>query len=124
MQRHQILVVDDDEDVRESLMDFLQDNGYDPVGAGTGREALDKLGAADMRPCIIILDLMMPIMDGKTFREEQLRNPALAGIPVIIMSAMRDSAETAENLDVPSHFPKPLNLSALLQVVQAHCAPV
>jgi len=122
MPNHTVLVVDDDEDIRESLMDFLEDNGYQPVGARSGHEALEKLRASDLRPCIIILDLMMPVMDGRAFREEQLRNPALAAIPVIIISALRDSAETAENLKVPSHLPKPLNLPALLKVVREHCA--
>ena len=53
---HQVLVIEDDFDIRESLMDFLEDHGYRPVGAAHGREALKKLGAPGLRPCLIILD--------------------------------------------------------------------
>jgi DNA-binding response OmpR family regulator len=123
MSNRQVLVVDDDDDIRESLMDFLEDHGYQPVGAGDGRQALEKLGAPDVRPFLIILDLMMPVMDGKMFREEQLRDAALSAIPVVIVSALRDSADLAKELNVPSHIPKPLNLRALLAVIQKHCPP-
>jgi DNA-binding response OmpR family regulator len=119
MPGHQVLVVDDDQDIRESLMDFLQDHGYQPLGATHGRDALEKLGKSTERPCLIILDLMMPIMDGKTFREQQLRDPELSRIPVVVISAYRDVAVTG--LQVTSHIPKPLNLTALLDVVRAHC---
>ena len=121
MARHCVLVVDDDEDIRESLRDFLEDHGYDTMGAGDGREALDKLDGNQVRPCLIVLDLMMPVMDGRTFRDEQVRNPSLADIPVVIISAFRDSANVARDLRVPNHLPKPLNLDALLQMIRAHC---
>jgi DNA-binding response OmpR family regulator len=121
MPPHQVLVVDDDEDIRESLMEFLADRGYEPLGAGDGREALDKLRSPGVRPCVIILDLMMPIMDGRMFREEQLRSADLSSIPVVIVSALKDTADVARSLNVPNHLPKPLNLDALLQVVRQHC---
>jgi CheY-like chemotaxis protein len=118
-----VLVVDDDEDIRESLRDFLEDHGYETSGAGHGREALDQLARPDARPCLIILDLMMPVMDGKTFRDEQVRNPRLADIPVIIISAFRDSANMARDLRVPNHLPKPLNLDVLLTMIRENCQP-
>ena len=121
MPGHQVLIVDDDEDIRESLMDFLEDQGYDPLGAGNGREALDRLRDPGVRPCLIILDLMMPIMDGTMFREEQLRSAELSRIPVVIVSALKDSADVARSLNVPDHLPKPLNLDGLLEVVRHHC---
>lgn len=121
MPGHQVLIVDDDEDIRESLMDFLEDQGYHPLGAGNGREALDRLRDPGVRPCLIILDLMMPIMDGTMFREEQLRSAELSRIPVVIVSALKDSANVARSLNVPDHLPKPLNLDALLRVVRQHC---
>ncbi len=69
--------------IRESIVEFLDDNGYEAVGASDGREALQKLGASsDAPPCLILLDLMMPVMDGRTFRERQLQLPELAAIPV------------------------------------------
>ena len=121
MAKHRVLVVDDDEDIRESLRDFLEDHGYETSGAGHGREALEQLVGPEIRPCLIILDLMMPVMDGKTFRDEQVRDPLLADIPVIIISAFRDSANMARELHVPNHLPKPLNLDLLLEMIQENC---
>jgi len=120
---HQIFVVDDDEDIREGLMDFLEDNGYEPVGAADGREALRLLGTAAQRPCVIILDLMMPVMDGRSFREAQLRDPALSDIPVIVISAYKDGEDTARQINATTYLPKPLDLDALLGLVKTHCVP-
>jgi CheY-like chemotaxis protein len=116
-----VLIVEDDEDIRDSLMDFLQDHGYQTTGAANGQEALSKLGTADFRPCAIILDLMMPVMDGRTFREEQLRIPALAAIPVIVVSAHRAGAESGGAPDVNARLPKPLDLPALLGILRELC---
>ena len=120
---HQIFVVDDDEDIREGLMDFLEDHGYEPIGAADGKEALQLLGAAAQPPCVIILDLMMPVMDGRSFREAQLQDPQLSGIPVIVISAYKDGEDTARQISVADYLPKPLDLNALLEVVQSHCVP-
>jgi CheY-like chemotaxis protein len=117
----QVLVVEDDFDIRESLMGFLEDHGYQPIGAAHGQEALQKLGGPDLRPCMILLDLMMPIMDGRAFRERQLQQPGLSQIPVVIISASAEGEQTARELNMAAHFPKPLNLKALLQVVRDLC---
>jgi CheY-like chemotaxis protein len=121
MATHRVLVVDDDDDIRESLMDYLRDHGYDALGAADGREALQMLGAANEPPCVIVLDLMMPVMDGWTFREEQLRRPSLSGIPVIVTSAYRQTADPTEQFRKVPHLPKPLNLNALLTLVGQYC---
>jgi DNA-binding response OmpR family regulator len=121
MRSHPILVVEDDEDIRESLMDFLQEHGYEAIGAIHGQEALDKLGEPSQRPCVIILDIMMPVMDGLAFREAQLRNPLLSTIPVIVISAYHDVEETARTLKADTHMAKPLNLRSLLAAVQGYC---
>ena len=123
MSIHPVLIIEDDEDIRASLMDLLEDHGYLPLGASHGREALDLLGVAAHLPCLIVLDLMMPIMDGVTFREEQLRNPHLSSIPTILISAYKDMTETANALNANGHLPKPLNLKAFPQVVKEHCVP-
>jgi CheY-like chemotaxis protein len=123
MAAHQVLVIEDDIDIRESLMDFLEDNGYATVGAVHGQEALQKLGGSDLRPCMILLDLMMPVMDGRTFREQQLQQPGLSEIPVIIVSASKEAEQTAKDLHTAGHLPKPLDLKELLQIVRNHCAP-
>ena len=88
----QILVVEDDEDAREAMVALLQMKGYRAVPAGNGREALDYLDQAPP-PDLIILDLWMPVMDGWQFRSEQMKNPRLADIPVIVVSALGDHAE-------------------------------
>jgi len=118
---HPVLIVDDDEDIRESMIDFLQDHGYAPVGATNGKDALDKLEGGLTEPCVIIMDLMMPVMDGLTFRDEQLRHPALAGIPVIVVSAFREAAAVVKDMDCVDLVAKPLDLDKLLRVVRQHC---
>src|SRR5689334_6104245 len=79
-----ILVVDDDEDILEALRDLLRDEGYDVVAARDGRTALERLRGG-LRPRLILLDLMMPTMNGYEFRREQRADPALAGIPTIVV---------------------------------------
>ena len=70
----------------------------------------------------VLLDLMMPEMDGRTFRAEQLPDPAIAPIPVVIVSAMNDVAATAEELQVAAHMTKPIPLRELIQMVRQFCA--
>jgi CheY-like chemotaxis protein len=122
MASHRIFVVDDEEMIRDSIVEFLDDHGYEAVGAVDGRDALDKLAASESRPCLILLDLMMPVMDGRSFREEQLLTPNLAAIPVVVFSAYQDVAKTAGELNAAGHLAKPLNLVTLLQTVQRHCS--
>ncbi len=117
-----VLVVDDDDDIRESLMDFLEEHGFEVVGARDGVDALGKLTSLDPPPCLIILDLMMPNMDGRTFREKQMERAGLADIPVVVISAYRDVEHNARDLQVANWLPKPLNLPVLLQVVRQACA--
>jgi CheY-like chemotaxis protein len=116
-----VLVVDDNEDIRESLMDFLEDHGIAATGAIDGLDALAKLGTARALPCLIILDLMMPNMDGRAFRQAQMRDPGLRGIPVVVVSAYRDVQSLINGLEIKDHLPKPLDLDALLDVVREHC---
>jgi len=118
---HGVLVVDDDETIRESIVDFLHDNGYQAEGALDGKDALDKLGMSGQKPCLIVLDLMMPVMDGLSFRQEQLRRPELSAIPVLVLSAYKDVAERAQELEAAAYLNKPLKLSDLLRLVEHHC---
>jgi CheY-like chemotaxis protein len=118
---HRILVVDDDPDIRESIVEVLEDAGHATVSAANGNEALDKLRAEAEPPCLILLDLMMPVMDGRAFREEQLKDPALSPIPVIVLSAFRDAGDTAKEMNAAGHLPKPVTLEALIQLVDSFC---
>ncbi|MCY1009523.1 response regulator [Nannocystis pusilla] len=88
--RDYVLVVDDDEMVRESLRDFLVDEGYGVLAAADGVEAFELLAApATPLPAVIVLDLKMPRMGGKEFREAKARDPRLAPIPVLLVTAER-----------------------------------
>jgi CheY-like chemotaxis protein len=122
MTPHCVLIVEDNADVRETLVEFLQSYGYDAVGAEHGREALDKLDQLQAQPCVILLDLMMPVMDGPTFRQEQLNKPNVSGIPVVVISAYDAPAQTVKDLNAAAYLRKPLNLNELMRVVQHHCS--
>jgi CheY-like chemotaxis protein len=119
MARRQVMVVDDDADIRETLGDLLVDEGYEVESAAGGREALELLrnGA---RPGVILLDLMMPEMNGWQFRAAQLDDPALAGVPVVVVSALSDVAGRASALGVP-YLAKPIDLDQLLSTVARYC---
>jgi CheY-like chemotaxis protein len=115
---HKILVIDDDEDLRESLIAYLEDHGYATAGAVNGKDALDMLSDLSERPSVIVLDLMMPIMDGRMFREAQLMSPKLGSIPVILISAYDNSAEVAQELNIDAHLSKPIDPDDFLRLVR------
>ncbi len=117
---HQVLVVEDDTDIRAALIDVLNEHGYVAVGAINGQDALDKL-RAQQKPCVIVLDLMMPVMDGRTFREKQLDTPELASIPVVVVSAYREMLDQA--LRIKDVLRKPLDIDDLVAAVRRHCDP-
>ena len=116
-----VLVVEDDRDIREGLLDTLTDHGYESVGAANGRDALTALRTGNDLPCMILLDIMMPVMDGATFREEQLRDPDLAEIPVVLISAHRDLPQQAKSLKAVGYLAKPLKLKELLALAHQYC---
>jgi CheY-like chemotaxis protein len=115
-----VLVVDDDTAIRESVAEILRDEGYAVQEASNGQEALDRL-RAEGPPCLILLDLMMPIMDGFQFRAAQLADRALAAAPVVVMSADGNVEGKAASLSAAGALKKPLLLGDLLQVVARHC---
>ncbi len=117
-----VLVVDDNEDVRDAVIAALRMAGYEAEGAENGAAALSLLRDGGLRPCLILLDLMMPVMDGLEFRERQLNNAELAGIPVVVVSAFgRQTAARA--LGVADYLAKPIDFERLLQLVSQHCKP-
>jgi CheY-like chemotaxis protein len=120
---HRVLVVDDDTDIRETIIEVLEEAGYVAVGACDGAEALARLRDPAERWCVVLLDLMMPNMDGRMFRAVQLQDPVLSPIPVVIVSAMTDVAETAKELQVAAHVTKPVPLAELVQLVERFCSP-
>jgi CheY-like chemotaxis protein len=113
-----ILIVDDDTDLREVLGELLSDEGWAPELCPNGRAALELLRRG-ARPRIILLDLMMPEMDGWQFREEQLRDDELRDIPVVIMTASRGLAD-AGLLGGAEVLEKPVGLAEILGAVERH----
>jgi len=112
-----ILVVEDDPDIAEAMIDVLVDEGYDVRHAANGREALSVLRSSPAEPSLILLDLMMPEMDGPQFREAQLRDPRFAAIPVVVLSADRNCAQRATELGVSGYVVKPLGPEQLVSLV-------
>jgi CheY-like chemotaxis protein len=113
-----VLVVEDDPDTREIMSQILAVGGYSVSTATNGREGLQQLAVGEP-PCVILLDLMMPVMNGLEFLEEFRRNETLTGIPVIVVSAYHDMAQAAGN--VAAFLEKPVRLRDLLAVVAAQC---
>jgi len=113
-----VMVIDDDEDLRETVCEFLEVDGYRTICASDGASALSTLREQSAQPAVILLDLMMPGMNGWQFREEQLRHPLIAHIPVVVMTASRD----ASGIDANEVVFKPVKLASLLEVVKRYAA--
>ena len=120
---HVVMIVEDDLGVREAICEVVEDGGYCPVVAGNGREALEQLQRRGDKPCIILLDIMMPIMDGREFRSAQQADPSIADIPVVVLSAPANVTETAREMNVADALKKPLQLESLLEVIGRYCKP-
>jgi CheY-like chemotaxis protein len=114
-----VLVVEDHESTREAFALILTQVGYRVTTAGNGRLALESLRGE--RPCVIVLDLMMPVMDGWQFRAEQRRDQRLADIPVIVCSAAGEVQSRAALLDAAGYLSKPIDVAALIDAVRQHC---
>lgn len=117
-----IFVVDDDKAIRETLADLLQDEGYTVVTATNGQDALQKLRAdPSRRPCVIILDLMMPVMNGADFYSAQQRDPDLSSIPVVVTSA--DGHVSVKSKPFGGEYlAKPIRFETVLDMIERHCA--
>jgi CheY-like chemotaxis protein len=115
-----VLIVDDNDDVREVLAFMVSTAGYNVETAADGREALEKLRSK--LPCVVVLDLMMPEMDGQTFRRAQLadENEAVREIPVVCYSAAPDLRKTAEEMGV-DYVEKTGEIGELLQEIRRRC---
>ncbi|MDB4986969.1 MAG: response regulator [Myxococcaceae bacterium] len=112
-----VLLVEDDLDIAEAILDVLMDEGYEVAHATNGREALELLHSQPA-PAVILLDLMMPEMDGPEFRAEQLSDARYAKIPVVVLSADRLIAEKAHALGVWGFVVKPLQPEQLLSIIE------
>ena len=118
VQRHLIMVVDDDDDIRETLAGLLEDEGYHVAAFSTGQDALAALKRG-VDPRVILLDLMMPLMDGAEFRREQLADPALKQIPVVLITAA--GLERVQRSEFSEVLRKPLKIDRVLEVIAGYC---
>jgi len=115
-----ILVVEDDEEMSDTLCEALTDHGYEPVAAANGQEALERLRAWPEPPSVILLDLAMPVLDGRAFRDAQLAEPELRDIPVIVLTAQPDAEQLCAQMEVNAFLRKPVGLDPLLTLIRRH----
>ena len=120
MGKARILIVEDDASVREALAIFLEGEGYAVVEAGDGAEALARLRTNEPVG-LILLDLMMPVMNGWEFRDAQTRDPRLASIPVVVITADNSAVQKAAHAGVAGFLLKPLEFPELLTYVDRYC---
>jgi CheY-like chemotaxis protein len=117
---HTILLVDDHEESRDALAMLLKNEGFQVREASDGQEALDVLYDGP-RPCLVVLDLMMPGMDGWEFRQRQLKSPQFARIPVVVLSGHANLSAAATGLSAQEVMAKPVELRRLLELVRDYC---
>ncbi|MBC7713535.1 MAG: response regulator, partial [Rhizobacter sp.] len=103
-----ILLVEDDQDIRETLIELLEGEGYEVFFAENGQVGLDKLSQSTILPNLILLDLMMPIKDGFQFCAEKDANPLIAHLPVVVMSADGHIRENQQRVNARAYLKKPL----------------
>jgi CheY-like chemotaxis protein len=117
-QGHSILIVEDDPEIRETLKEIIELEGYSALTASDGQKALDLLRGMATRPCLVLLDLMMPVMNGWELLEHRERDLSLASIPVVVISAAGDRAQKAS---ATAHIKKPVDIDVLLKTVHQFC---
>ena len=116
-----VMIVEDDDEIRELLAEMLADRGFLVSTARHGKDALELLRTKPP-PNIVLLDLMMPVMDGWQMRAEMLADPKLAGIPVIIVSGAADLQDGSEMLKAARVLTKPVKWPVLLESVRDHAS--
>jgi two-component system chemotaxis response regulator CheY len=115
-----ILVVEDDDNIRESLIELMEDEGYKVIPAANGEEGMACLAAAVTLPHLILLDLMMPIMDGFDFCQAKNQNAAWGAIPTVVMSADGHVSEKQHRTGAVDYIKKPLDIDDLLCRITQH----
>jgi CheY-like chemotaxis protein len=113
-----VLVVEDDQDVRELLAEILQEAGYAVSCAANGLRALELLRSGAEQPAVILVDLRMPVMDGVEFCRQKCADNALEHIPVIMMSAAGQLEPRLQQISVQALLKKPMSIEAVLEAVE------
>lgn len=111
-----ILVIEDDNSIRELLVELLESEGYEVSSAVNGLEGL-KVLHSEPKPDLILIDLMMPVMDGYSFRTEQLKHAEWSKIPTVVMSAEANAKEKMKNFNITAFLSKPVELDTILKTV-------
>jgi CheY-like chemotaxis protein len=114
-----ILLVEDDAGTRALMVTWLDSEGYEVRTACNGREALMLLEAE--APCVMVVDLNMPVMDGAELRRRQLQMPSVSHIPFVLVSADSNAPRIARDLQIDDVFPKPLDADRLSRILESHC---
>lgn len=115
-----ILIIEDDQTIQQILREILEQKGYGVAIANNGAEALEILQRGNSL-CVILLDLMMPVMNGWEFRNAQLQDPYLAKVPTIICSGVDNVEREAATLGAEAFVQKPFKLAQLLQLLEQYC---
>lgn len=123
MNPKKVLVIEDDPDIRKNMQLLLELEGYEVLSATNGLEAWELLQATSDLPSAILLDLMMPIMDGFEFREKQKQDPRLAAIPVAIMTADGRIEEKQIRCSAKAALKKPADIDSILSLVNEMSSP-
>jgi two-component system, chemotaxis family, chemotaxis protein CheY len=118
-----VLLVEDDADVCDAVKETLEDEGYDVAVAENGLRAMNILQASGPLPCLVLLDLMMPVMNGEEFLQEMRKEPRLSSVPVVLLTADGSVPHKARVLNVAAGLRKPVELRDLLATVSEHCRP-
>lgn len=114
-----VLIVEDDEDVRDFMDVLLRASGYETMTAANGAIGIEMMH--HRKPCVVLLDMMMPVMDGWTFRSRQMADPDLRGVPVVCVTALFEPQVVAERLKLRC-LSKPVDFDRLLAEVSSACS--
>lgn len=123
MSHNCVLIVDDEADLRECLAELLEVEGFHVAQSVNGLEAIRYLQSQQQPPCLILLDYMMPIMDGEAFRNEQLKHANLKNIPVVLLTAATIPEKTLSSMQLSGHVPKPIKIDQFIATVKQFCRP-
>ncbi len=117
--RKLVMLVEDNDDIRDTIAELVSAEGYEVITAINGALALETLRESTRVPDLILLDLMMPVMSGWEFREEQRRHPLLGGVPIVVLSGAQGPLPTS--FGAAAWIRKPISLDALLSTVRRVC---
>lgn len=112
-----IMVIEDDDDIRNTIVELLESEGFKTESAGNGKEALERLSVIP-KPCLVLLDMMMPIMNGREFLDRVMKDAYLAPIPILVVSAVADRVDTAGSV---GFLKKPIDIDIVLKMVHQYC---